>query len=82
MFHEPKNILDILTGIIYRLDKDTTLSTLYLEELLQGLERDEISHARGGALVEGYLKALFDMGALDSEYWETASDKVRAVTLT
>lgn len=69
-------IADILCGIIYRIGKDTTLSTIYLEEILDGLEREELSELKAGALFQGYLKALHDLGAIDPEYWEQATDKI------
>lgn len=67
---------DILSSIIYQLNKETSLSTEYLADVLVGWECEEIEPVEAGLLVKGYIKALHDMGGILPEVWEVMTDRI------
>lgn len=70
---------DILQGLIYYLKNNTHVSIIYLDELLDDLERKELTVMKTALLTKGYIKALFDLGAIESETWEFYTDELSRV---
>ena len=71
---------DILQGLIYYLKNNTHVSIIYLDELLDDLEREHISVLQTALLTKGYIKALYDLGAIEHEGVSTEFGPYRAVS--
>lgn len=73
---------DILQGIIYHLKNNTHVSIIYLDELLDDLEQEHISVLQTALITKGYIRALFDLGAIEPETWGFYTDELsRVITI-
>lgn len=70
---------DILQALIYYLKNNTHVSIIYLDELLDDLEREHISVLQTALLTKGYIKALYDLGAIEHETWQFYTDELSKV---